>query len=54
MGHFVACYLCVWTAVLLYVAHLGVSQVHLSRRIDRLERASQRREWSRRATARAA
>ena len=54
MGRFVVCYLIVWTAVMLYVAHLGTNQIRLRQSLDRLQQQVDRRQQTGHDTARAA
>ncbi len=54
MGAFVVCYLIVWTASMLFVAHLGTNQIRLRRSLDRLQQQVDRRQQTGYDTARAA
>jgi hypothetical protein len=54
MGTFVVCYLIVWTASMVYVAHLGTNQIRLRQSLDRLQQQVDRRQQTGHGAARAA
>ncbi|MHB8971066.1 MAG: CcmD family protein [Pirellulaceae bacterium] len=54
MGTFIACYLIVWMAILLYVARLGITQTHMKRSLDRLQQLVDQQQSTDESAARAA